>query len=759
MGSERWCAFLSGRCPAGLEWGVLAGEGLSRTCVAPSESPDAALGPDVDAPLPADGPRFEADADVTPPTTNLTGKPSAISGPDVTFMFDANEPAQFECALDGAPFGGCTSPKGYTGLAALPNPHRFQIRARDLSGNLEDPPVEYSWEVDPTALDTNLTGTPTATSGPSVTFTFTSTRPGTFECKLDPIETAFAACSSPKTYTGLTDDHDPHTFNVRAIDNAMNVDASPATYRWNVDSTGPTPTISSPTGTVGPQPTLVFQTEVGGKYMCHVDSLPEGDCTSGMKLSALSAGAHVVYVHGSDALGNEGAEQSSAFSVDNVGPTFTSLSAPTEDGTTDTSLDITYTLSDGSLTTCQIDGAQLPGCLSPIHVTNLSIARHSLTLVATDAYGNTTTVTRGWVVPPVSNMQDAEIVLGQAGDFTTNDKNHGGVSGDSFSTPFGIAASSNGFLVGDQENCRALFWIQAPVVDLSAARAIGQPDLMTATCPAPLDRAGDNMNATGLLMAVLSDRVFLSDSNNSRVLVFGIPVGANKPMATVVLGQSSFTTASPGTAANQMTGQLGVWSDGTHLAVADTGNNRILVWDQLPSSNGQAADFELGWPAFDQTSTTALSPPTRQSLSQPFGVTSDGNHFVVTDTMNHRVLIWNHFPTSAASAPDLVLGQSTFTTAAIGSSRSSFNTPYASLIHESSLFVVDRNNRRILVWTPIPTSNGEAPHAVLGATTIDALPPATGARNAFFGPRGVVVVGGRLFVTDGNRVLAFTLKD
>src|SRR5262249_11639901 len=133
VSSERWCAFLSGRCPGGLEWGTLAGEGLGRTCVSPVPSADAPLGASVDAP-----PGAMADADVRAPTTTLTGKPSAISGPDVTFMFEADEAAQFECSLDGAAFAACSSPKGYTGLAALPNPHRFQVRGRDGSGNLED---------------------------------------------------------------------------------------------------------------------------------------------------------------------------------------------------------------------------------------------------------------------------------------------------------------------------------------------------------------------------------------------------------------------------------------------------------------------------------------------------------------------------------------------------------------------------------------------------------------------------------------------
>jgi hypothetical protein len=57
---------------------------------------------------------------------------------------------------------------------------------------------------------------------------FSAESGATFECRLD--GGAWAACTSPKTYTGLG--LAQHTVNVRATDAAGNVDASPATATW-----------------------------------------------------------------------------------------------------------------------------------------------------------------------------------------------------------------------------------------------------------------------------------------------------------------------------------------------------------------------------------------------------------------------------------------------------------------------------------------------------------------------------------------------
>ena len=57
-----------------------------------------------------------------------------------------------------------------------------------------------------------------------------------------------------------------------------------------------------------------------------------------------------------------------------------------------------------------------------------------------------------------------------------------------------------------------------------------------------------------------------------------------------------------GVSASSMDTPKGVFSNGTKLFVADTGNHRVLIWNTIPTANGQAASLVLG-----QTSMTANS--------------------------------------------------------------------------------------------------------------------------------------------------------
>jgi hypothetical protein len=169
--------------------------------------------------------------DATAPDTTITASPAAIANAtSATFSFTATESATFECKLDAGSFAACTSAKSYSGLAQ--GSHTFQVRAKDALGNTDASPAAWTWTVDTVAPNTTIASGPSGTvTATTATFTFTSTEAGTFECKLD--TGAYAACTSPKTYTGLTKAN--HTFTVRAKDAAGNTDASPATRTWRVN--------------------------------------------------------------------------------------------------------------------------------------------------------------------------------------------------------------------------------------------------------------------------------------------------------------------------------------------------------------------------------------------------------------------------------------------------------------------------------------------------------------------------------------------
>src|SRR5262249_31148775 len=89
-------------------------------------------------------------------------------------------------------------------------------------------------------------------------------------------------------------------------------------------------------------------------------------------------------------------------------------------------------------------------------------------------------------------------------------------------------------------------------------------------------------------------------------------------------------------------------SDGKRLFVADAGNDRVLVWNSIPTHNGQPADVVLGQP--DQysdvvTSTNDLfTPNLAQSAADvtptPISLAWDGVNLYVTDPSNYRILVF-----------------------------------------------------------------------------------------------------------------------
>jgi hypothetical protein len=121
--------------------------------------------------------------------------------------------------------------------------------AKDAAGNVSAVfATPRTVVVDTTPPGTTITATPPDPSNSSdATFSFTGSDPGGsgvagFQCRLD--TGSWAGCTSPRSYTGLSDGQ--HTFQVRAIDNAGNVDPTPASYTWDIDTVAPTVSIGAP---------------------------------------------------------------------------------------------------------------------------------------------------------------------------------------------------------------------------------------------------------------------------------------------------------------------------------------------------------------------------------------------------------------------------------------------------------------------------------------------------------------------------------
>jgi hypothetical protein len=109
--------------------------------------------------------------------------------------------------------------------------------------------VETAPIPDETPPDTAIESQPASpTKDNRPAFGFVSTEPGTFECRVD--EEAFAPCVSAHTLDTLSDG--AHVFEVRATDGAGNVDPSPATHSFVVDTAAPAlPTGLTATGASG----------------------------------------------------------------------------------------------------------------------------------------------------------------------------------------------------------------------------------------------------------------------------------------------------------------------------------------------------------------------------------------------------------------------------------------------------------------------------------------------------------------------------
>lgn len=283
-------------------------------------------------------------------------------------------------------------------------------------------------------------------------------------------------------------------------------------------------------------------------------------------------------------------------------------------------------------------------------------------------------------------------------------------------------------LTGDQPN-------RCPLCFFNAINVLGQPNYTTAT----LVSAAANTLNTPTAVATDGTILAIADTNNNRVLIYNEIPTSIQQNADLVLGQANFTTVAPDSAvtASSMSGPQGVWIQNGKLFVADTQNSRVLIWNSIPTSNNQPADIVLGEANFTSryVAPASGSVPAANTLYDPVSVSSDGTRLYVTDLGNNRVLIWNSIPTTNQQAADVELGQLNMTSSvsndntrlcAQSGTDSSGNPTYPNICANTlsyprfalsdgtRLYIADGGNDRILVYAAIPTVSNTPADNVLG---------------------------------------------
>lgn len=264
---------------------------------------------------------------------------------------------------------------------------------------------------------------------------------------------------------------------------------------------------------------------------------------------------------------------------------------------------------------------------------------HDGRLIVADAWHHRILI---WNTVPRASDVPPDVILGQQ-DTSSVDPNRGGeCSASSLYWPFGVAVLGGTFWVADTGNRRVLGWSGGiPESGVPADVVLGQPS------PAAREEnrgaeAGPSSFRWPHSITGNADLLLIADAGNHRVLGWSPHPVCDRP-AELLLGQPDFASAAewpygPHTG-DRFRFPYAVGLHEGQLALADTANNRVLLWDKLPL-DGEAADHVLAQPGFGSNGENRWSSVQHDTLCWPYGLWWHGDRIAVADSGNNRVVIW-----------------------------------------------------------------------------------------------------------------------
>lgn len=265
---------------------------------------------------------------------------------------------------------------------------------------------------------------------------------------------------------------------------------------------------------------------------------------------------------------------------------------------------------------------------------------HDNRLVVADAWHHRILV---WNSVPTASDVPPDVVIGQP-DPSSVELNRGGeCSAGGLYWPFGIAMVGSAFWVADTGNRRVLGWLGGiPEQDQPADVVLGQPDAGSHAENRGGDAGPDSFRWPHDI-AGRDDLMLVADAGDHRILGWSPhPVGDRD--ADILLGQPDFSSAGewpygPHTGDRFRFPYALCLDPGGRLAVADTANNRVLLWDRMPL-DGRAADHVLAQPDFGSNGENRWTAVQHDTLCWPYGLSLRGDRLAVADSGNNRVMLW-----------------------------------------------------------------------------------------------------------------------
>lgn len=200
----------------------------------------------------------------------------------------------------------------------------------------------------------------------------------------------------------------------------------------------------------------------------------------------------------------------------------------------------------------------------------------------------------------------------------------------------------------------------------------------------------------------------------------------NFQAASIAVGQANLESGQP----NQGQGPsaqsverpmaMALTPDG-NLVVADSGNNRLLLFAGTPIASGQGAVSVVGQTAPEDSSASVTQDGLNEPIGVAIGVVGGRVKMAVADRAANRVLVYDAIPRPGeVPRPGVVIGQADFTLSAAACGTGLSRPRAVAITPLGKLIIADTFNSRILVWNSIPsTMPAPAPDLILGQADAD----------------------------------------